>query len=1189
MDPRQHQHQQHQHPSQHQQHHHHQRQPVLGPAHHQQQQQQQHTAPAPHPRAPALRPEPTPDYHSHSNSHFAVAAPPATSSSSSPSPSLYPPRAPATRSPAASNSPFSARAAGPYATADHRRTSDTPYYPPAARSSLPDLGHSRAQSASSLPSARELNRTMPPPTSPPQPGAPPPPSHHQQHQGGMGFGPPPPRPPPVAVGPPTSFPSGRELPALSSLTRSGSGGSSMSISSMLGGPPPASRDSQPPPQHYPPHTSAPPPGSGPGYAPPVHASPRMHSASSDYPPFRRPQTPDHQRPYDPRGGTAPSPRGGHYSTPEVQRYGTPGAGYHARHPSAPADTSREPGRMSTGPAPTPNAPPKPYGSMPPHMGRPEDPYARREEPGRPGPGMDYPERSGLRPYPYDDRYRAERERQTQPERDREGRERAYSGGDAHRHMMSPHEMGHREPPQPQGPYGRPPDARDQRDPRDSQWGRHSAESSYRAPMDHPRQEYPPSTTYPPHHAAYQTAPPERYPPASHPPQHPPPHANAPPQPYDSPDRARMDHLHQQQQQQQQPQPHHPLHRPRPGEEAPPPPPSIAYNGAGHMPPGYDASRNRSSEEAPGPNSHQRNLLAVQDMNRKGRLSPLPQAVQGAQPQQPGPAAEPGIKSEFGRMFSGIGSGVGAIGASSPMTSGAVAAHGSQANVSVPPKREDAEAAAPDSGPEGTKPAKGRRRKLKDEDNKDDDSSGRVTPGGRANKRTKGHQHHHHQYALHPFPQELSGLSNQGPSHHHHHHHHGPEGTASPTGGAAPLKNLKGGPAVASPTDKSVPHHHHHHHHGPKAAQTPAAQAKQPAPAPAPVIPPKPKTIISNKAVLDAVADRPRHHLGDFIYEPGLKPGRLLPDTPSHRGFSSNPTPLPWETIKGKENCILTVKVPRVHLVPLAREEITSRAYLWGTDVYTDDSDVVAACIHSGWIKGEWVEDVDASMLDLEDVGRRKPKNQPTETMPPGSEGLITAPPTSGPLSVPADRDLHVNVLILPRLVKYAATTRHGITSREFGGQFGTRHAVHDGISYMVKSIRWVENGGQPQARLRGKARRERMRKVMKEVTASFGNMNSLEQHPAQEQQPDKDQSGVLRSEIAANWHRKEAEHAPTETAENGGEKARDPSEGDKENWLSQDKTAADPAPEAAPAPATGRDVEMAEAEAPQKTATEEEK
>ncbi|KAJ6444999.1 dienelactone hydrolase [Purpureocillium lavendulum] len=38
-------------------------------------------------------------------------------------------------------------------------------------------------------------------------------------------------------------------------------------------------------------------------------------------------------------------------------------------------------------------------------------------------------------------------------------------------------------------------------------------------------------------------------------------------------------------------------------------------------------------------------------------------------------------------------------------------------------------------------------------------------------------------------------------------------------------------------------------------------------------------------------------------------------------------------------------------------------------------------------------------------------------MAPGSEGLITAPPKSGPLSVPADRDLHVNVLILNKKKK----------------------------------------------------------------------------------------------------------------------------------------------------------------------------
>ena len=40
------------------------------------------------------------------------------------------------------------------------------------------------------------------------------------------------------------------------------------------------------------------------------------------------------------------------------------------------------------------------------------------------------------------------------------------------------------------------------------------------------------------------------------------------------------------------------------------------------------------------------------------MSPLPQAVKGAQAKAKGPASEPGIKNEFTRLFSGIGSGIG---------------------------------------------------------------------------------------------------------------------------------------------------------------------------------------------------------------------------------------------------------------------------------------------------------------------------------------------------------------------------------------------------------------------------------------------------------------------------------------------------------------------------------------------------
>lgn len=285
-----------------------------------------------------------------------------------------------------------------------------------------------------------------------------------------------------------------------------------------------------------------------------------------------------------------------------------------------------------------------------------------------------------------------------------------------------------------------------------------------------------------------------------------------------------------------------------------------------------------------------------------------------------------------------------------------------------------------------------------------------------------------------------------------------------------------------------------------------------------MMPRKPKTIITSQAVLDAVADRPRHHLGDFIYESDLQPSRLVPSHPTQRGFASNPKPLPWNIIKDKENSILTVKVPRIHLTSVAREEITARAAVWGTDVYTDDSDIVAACIHSGWIKGAWSEDFEMTTLDLEEgpeTKRRKTKNHVAagETVAADSEGLITAPPPTGPMVVPAERDLHVNVLILPRLLKYASITRFGVTSREFGGEFGERHAVHDGLSYMILSVRWVENGGQPQSRLRGAARRERMRKAMREVKSSVGNAAAPREQQGSNALKDKDKAALVSGDV----------------------------------------------------------------------------
>ena len=164
------------------------------------------------------------------------------------------------------------------------------------------------------------------------------------------------------------------------------------------------------------------------------------------------------------------------------------------------------------------------------------------------------------------------------------------------------------------------------------------------------------------------------------------------------------------------------------------------------------------------NHPSRSLLVVHhESGRKGgRNSPLPQAVQGAQSQLSGPAAEPGIKSEFGRMFSGIGSGVGGARASStPVVNGEM----TQA-IHDPALRRDMiqDAPAPSEVPAGPAAAatgtgsRGAKRSRKGRDERGrmdvDGGDGRATPGARSprgskrNRHDHSHDHHHHHQLAH---------------------------------------------------------------------------------------------------------------------------------------------------------------------------------------------------------------------------------------------------------------------------------------------------------------------------------------------------------------------------------------------------------------------------------------------------------
>lgn len=283
--------------------------------------------------------------------------------------------------------------------------------------------------------------------------------------------------------------------------------------------------------------------------------------------------------------------------------------------------------------------------------------------------------------------------------------------------------------------------------------------------------------------------------------------------------------------------------------------------------------------------------------------------------------------------------------------------------------------------------------------------------------------------------------------HHHHRAEPVDTTSSPSqSNLTPFKSTRGSNIPSPPgRDLGATHHHHIVKHQP---HTPAA--KTPPPTKVNNIIPLQKVTIRNQAVLDSVAELPRKHLGHAYYHSALKPDPLAPkrDFSTSRGFASTPQPLP--RFEGNENCTFTVKVMRAYLDHKSREEITIRRAVWGTDIYTDDSDIIAACIHQGWFKGAWPAGVDEDLLGLEvtDEGTIHVFRSPDE--------IWTKPSASGPADVPKNRDLNVNILILPLLDKYSSVTRFGIRSREWGGKYDGYHSMHDGLSFMIQSIQWVD-------------------------------------------------------------------------------------------------------------------------------------
>lgn len=446
----------------------------------------------------------------------------------------------------------------------------------------------------------------------------------------------------------------------------------------------------------------------------------------------------------------------------------------------------------------------------------------------------------------------------------------------------------------------------------------------------------------------------------------------------------------------------------------------------------EAMREQQVRKESDGSAHHRSLLNISpEMDRRGRNSPLPQAVQGVQPQRFGPGgSNPGIKSEFGRMFSGLGSGVG----STTPTAGQ-SVNGTTTPSRISPMRHIdsgdlvrtavAEIEDGSRGRGGSRGGKrnGRRSRSQVEKEEVETYDGRMTPSlsQRNNKKVKTQHHHHHH------------------GHHHHHHHH-----EEPQPGSFNMLRFPSNPLTQQNVAANASHHHHHHHithahpghhhHHPPRSSVPPAR--------------KPSTTVVSTRLLDEVAGKPRKHLGTQLYTTEL----ALPSAKVHMGYSSKMKPIPVFT--GRENCTYTVRVPRWYLrriirtndsdTPSPLEMICKERRLFGTEVYTDDSDVVAAAVHSGWLKGDF-GDYNDDLHDLCDnyseAGEAAEEERPLE---------LTSKP-SRPVTPPEEYDAHVTVLILPPLDSYAATNQHHLWSREW-------RTLHDGMSFMIHRVDFVDEG-----------------------------------------------------------------------------------------------------------------------------------
>lgn len=418
-------------------------------------------------------------------------------------------------------------------------------------------------------------------------------------------------------------------------------------------------------------------------------------------------------------------------------------------------------------------------------------------------------------------------------------------------------------------------------------------------------------------------------------------------------------------------------------------------------PAEDMARKGSDEL-----SHHRQVLALAADSKKGRYSPVPQAVQGAQAQTPVPDAA--TQKEHGRVFAGLGGG---LGSNNP--------HGPRPGLAPSPFKssDGATRLSEENLMKISRSSSGvpkRARKYDDELRAESEAG--TGKKGRGNKRSK--YAHSYRLDLDEAPRRNTPLSTMNPS----------RRDMNPS-------NPTSNPQQLQPR---------------KVEQVPLF---------------KPKKTILISSIITSAKRLPRRHLGNFTYDPLIANADVT--QPNHAKFdvSIKPNLLPSFTDADKVNCTYTVRVPKLWLQHRERRLICKECYLWGSGIYTDDSDVVAAATHSGFIKSVAPENVDETLL------QRIVKDQNAKI-----EGLVNVPDT--PVEPASGKDAIITLLILPTLDRYTGSSRFGISSRTWPE---TGKTQHDGVSFAVLKVDFVAGGveGRRMGR-KGVEKRARLKQELRE-------------------------------------------------------------------------------------------------------------